>query len=572
MSISFLDLRCHARRAPPGAGSSSGRRVVDGSAFIGGEAVDRFEAEWAAYCGTRHCVGLSDGTAALELALAALGIGPGDEVIVPANTFIATVEAVAAVGAVPVMIDVDPATLLMTGEAVRAACTPRTAAVIAVHLYGQPVDMDAIRAVAEPAGIAVIEDAAQAHGATWRGARAGSLGHVGCFSFYPGKNLGAFGDAGGVVTDDAELAQRIRCLANHGRPRGAAEQHVLMGQNHRLDGLQAAILSVKLRRLDAWNAARRRLAQSLRRGPARAAGRARVDPARGGEQPSPGGGPGPRSATSCAGCSRPKGSPPVSTTPSPVISSPPAAPTRRRHCRWSSARPAGSCRCRCTRIWPIGTSAGSRPPWHEPWTGSSRRPSPASPPDGAGHAQSRLPDGRGRRAAGAGRRRASGGRTGRPLGRFRRRHGGRRPRPDHGLGPGQGGHRLCGRDCAVPPLRRSRRRRSPGDEALRPAGCRGLHGPGAARRRRRSLPGGPRPGRGGAHRARAGCPSPRRPAARGRAAYRGHAGAARLHARRARRSAQCHHRGRPHPSAGEPSSPAWQRPGAAASVSPSAAA
>jgi dTDP-4-amino-4,6-dideoxygalactose transaminase len=120
--------------------------------------------------------------------------------------------------------------------------------------------MDTIRAVAGPAGIAVIEDAAQAHGATWRGARAGSLGHVGCFSFYPGKNLGAFGDAGGVVTDDAELAQRIRCLANHGRPRGAAEQHVLMGQNHRLDGLQAAILSVKLRRLDAWNAARRRLA------------------------------------------------------------------------------------------------------------------------------------------------------------------------------------------------------------------------------------------------------------------------------------------------------------------------
>jgi dTDP-4-amino-4,6-dideoxygalactose transaminase len=261
MSISFLDLGAmHAELRPEL--DLVWQRVVDGSAFIGGEAVDRFEAEWAAYCGTRHCVGLSDGTAALELALAALGVGPGDEVIVPANTFIATVEAVAAVGAVPVMIDVDPATLLMTGEAVRAACTPRTAAVIAVHLDGQPVDMDAIRAVAEPAGIAVIEDAAQAHGATWRGARAGSLGHVGCFSFYPGKNLGAFGDAGGVVTDDAELAQRIRCLANHGRPRGAAERHVLMGQNHRLDGLQAAILSVKLRRLDAWNAARRRLARN----------------------------------------------------------------------------------------------------------------------------------------------------------------------------------------------------------------------------------------------------------------------------------------------------------------------
>jgi dTDP-4-amino-4,6-dideoxygalactose transaminase len=165
MSISFLDLGAmHAELRPEL--DLVWQRVVDGSAFIGGEAVDRFEAEWAAYCGTRHCVGLSDGTAALELALAALGLGPGDEVIVPANTFIATVEAVAAVGAVPVMIDVDPATLLMTGEAVRAACTSRTAAVIAVHLYDQPVDMDAIRAVAGPAGIAVIEDAAQAHGAT----------------------------------------------------------------------------------------------------------------------------------------------------------------------------------------------------------------------------------------------------------------------------------------------------------------------------------------------------------------------------------------------------------------------
>ena len=411
--------------------------MVDGSAFIGGEAVDRFEAEWAAYCGTRHCVGLSDGTAALELALAALGIGPGDEVIVPANTFIATVEAVAAVGAVPVMIDVDPATLLMTGEAVRAACTPRTAAVIAVHLYGQPVDMDAIRAVAGPAGIAVIEDAAQAHGATWRGARAGSLGHVGCFSFYPGKNLGAFGDAGGVVTDDAELAQRIRCLANHGRPRGAAEQHVLMGQNHRLDGLQAAILSVKLRRLDAWNAARRRLARlygealqglpvepvSIRPEAVSSHHLAVVQV------------PAARRAAPAARGRRDRHRCPLRHPLSP--------PARLQHLR-DAATAGGRARGRPAPVPPDApasgrsrTSAGSRPPWHEPWTGSSRRPSPASPPDGAGHAQSRLSDGRGRRAAGAGRRRASGCRAGRPLGRFRRRHGrpatSSRPRP--GAGP-----------------------------------------------------------------------------------------------------------------------------------------
>lgn len=260
MSVPFLDLAAmHAELRPEL--DEVWHRVVDGSAFIGGEAVERFEAEWAAYCGARHCVGVSDGTAALELALAALGVGPGDEVIVPANTFIATVEAVAAVGATPVLIDVDPATLLMTAEGVEAALSPRTAAVIAVHLYGQPVDMDSINAVAGAAGIAVIEDAAQAHGATWRGARAGSLGTVGCFSFYPGKNLGAFGDAGGVVTNERGLAERIRCLANHGRPRGAAERHVLMGRNHRLDGLQAAILSLKLRRLDTWNAARRTAAR-----------------------------------------------------------------------------------------------------------------------------------------------------------------------------------------------------------------------------------------------------------------------------------------------------------------------
>jgi dTDP-4-amino-4,6-dideoxygalactose transaminase len=263
MSIPFLDLSAmHAEVAAEL--DAAWRQITAGCGFIGGAAVERFESEWAAYCGTRHCVGVSDGTAALELALRALGIGAGDEVIVPANTFIATVEAVVATGARPVMVDVDPRTLLLTAEHVAAACTPRTAAVIPVHLFGQPVDMDAIGRVAARAGIAVIEDAAQAHGATWQGRRAGGLADIGCFSFYPGKNLGAFGDAGAVVTNRREIAERIRILANHGRDLAAPERHVRIGRNQRLDGLQAAVLSAKLPRLAAWNAGRRRAAKLYR--------------------------------------------------------------------------------------------------------------------------------------------------------------------------------------------------------------------------------------------------------------------------------------------------------------------
>jgi len=242
------------------------RTVMAESAFIGGAHVERFEAEWAAYCGTAHAVGVSDGTAAIELALAGLGIGAGDEVIVPANTFIATVEAVVRTGARPVLIDVDPATLLMTAKGVAEAISPATAAVIAVHLYGQPVNMDAIGALARARGLALIEDAAQAHGASWRGRKAGALGDVGCFSFYPGKNLGAFGDAGAVTTNDAALAERIRCRANHGRIAEAPGQHAVLDGNHRLDGLQAAILSVKLGHLDRWNEERRRIARAYAEG------------------------------------------------------------------------------------------------------------------------------------------------------------------------------------------------------------------------------------------------------------------------------------------------------------------
>jgi dTDP-4-amino-4,6-dideoxygalactose transaminase len=237
------------------------RRVWETGQFVGGQFVERFEAEWAAYCGVRHAVGVSDGTAALELTLRAFGIGPGDDVMVPVNTFIATWEAVVAVGARPVGVDVDPGTLLMSAEAVDRACTPATAAIIAVHLFGQPVNMDEMRGVATRRGLWLIEDAAQAHGATWRGKPAGSLGDAACFSFYPGKNLGAFGDAGAVVTNRADIAATVRSLSNHGRAQGAANRHDLIGSNRRLDGLQAAILSAKLPHLDRWNARRRAAAR-----------------------------------------------------------------------------------------------------------------------------------------------------------------------------------------------------------------------------------------------------------------------------------------------------------------------
>jgi dTDP-4-amino-4,6-dideoxygalactose transaminase len=237
------------------------RTTAASGQFIGGPAVSRFEKDWAGYCQTEHCVGLKSGTVAIQLVLTALGIGAGDDVLVPTNTFIATAAAVVDAGARPVFVDVDPATLLITAEGIRRAITANTAAVIVVHLYGQPADMDAINKVAAAAGIAVIEDAAQAHGATWNGKKAGSLSKAGCFSFYPGKNLGAFGDAGAVVTDDGALADKIRALSNHGRRQDDPYRHDMIGGNHRLDALQAAILSVKLTRLDAWNAGRRRVAQ-----------------------------------------------------------------------------------------------------------------------------------------------------------------------------------------------------------------------------------------------------------------------------------------------------------------------
>jgi dTDP-4-amino-4,6-dideoxygalactose transaminase len=261
--VPFTDLRAMAEEIRPEL-EQVWARLLDQAAFIGGEAVERFESEWADYCGADTAVGVANGTDALWLTLAGLGIGPGDEVIVPANTFIATAEAVLLAGAIPRFADVDPDTLLLSGPTLEAALSERTAAVLVVHLYGQTPDMDAIAAVANRRGLAIIEDAAQAHGATWADRRAGSFGVAGAFSFYPGKNLGAFGDAGAVVTSDLALADRIRSLRNHGRALDSHHRHIAVGTNSRLDSLQAAVLSAKLARLDAWSEARRELMATYR--------------------------------------------------------------------------------------------------------------------------------------------------------------------------------------------------------------------------------------------------------------------------------------------------------------------
>jgi dTDP-4-amino-4,6-dideoxygalactose transaminase len=231
--------------------------------YIGGSPVESFERAWAQYCETDHAVGVANGTDALELTVTALGIGPGDEVIVPANTFIATVAAVVRTGATPRFADVSADTLLLTPATLRAAITPRSRAVIVVHLYGQVPDMAGLQAIASENGLEVVEDAAQAHGAEWAGQRAGSMSAAACFSFYPGKNLGAFGDAGAVVTSRPDIADRVRALANHGRTHGSAHyEHEFVGTNSRLDALQAIALSGKLAFLEKWT--QRRIALAAR--------------------------------------------------------------------------------------------------------------------------------------------------------------------------------------------------------------------------------------------------------------------------------------------------------------------
>ncbi len=239
-------------------------RVLDSGMYIHGAEVEQFETAFAQYCEVAACVGVGNGLDALHLALRALDIGPGDEVIVPAHTFIATWLAVAQVGATLVPVEPDPKTFNVDVNRVAAAITPRTRALIPVHLYGQPADLDPILALAREHDLKVIEDAAQAHGARYKGRRLGGHGHAVCWSFYPGKNLGALGDAGAITTDDPVLAERLRMLRNYGSRQKYV--HELAGLNSRLDPIQAAILSVKLTRLDAWNARRAGIAARYREG------------------------------------------------------------------------------------------------------------------------------------------------------------------------------------------------------------------------------------------------------------------------------------------------------------------
>jgi len=233
-------------------------RVLDNSTFVLGPEVQRFEQEFAAYVGTTHCVALNTGTAAIHLALAALNVGLGDEVITVPHTFIATAEAITAVGARPVFVDIDPVSFTMDPALLEAAISNKTRAIIPVDLYGQVADMDPILEIANHHGIPVIEDACQAHGAEYRGRKAGAFGIAGCFSFYPGKNLGACGEGGAVTTNDADLAQRIRLWRDHGSSK--RYEHIFPGLNMRMEGLQGGVLSVKLRYLDSWNEQRRQAA------------------------------------------------------------------------------------------------------------------------------------------------------------------------------------------------------------------------------------------------------------------------------------------------------------------------
>jgi dTDP-4-amino-4,6-dideoxygalactose transaminase len=254
MQVPFLDLKSHHA---PMLDEINGavRDVVESNAFAGGPFVERFEEDFAAYCNSAHAIGVGSGTEALWLTLIALGVGPGDDVITVPNTFMATAEAITYCGANPVFVDVDERTYTLDPDALTKAVTARTKAIIPVHLFGQPADMDPIVKFARDRGLFVIEDACQAHGAEYKGRRAGTLADAACFSFYPGKNLGAFGEAGAVVTDNAELQQKIRILRDHGQVR--KYHHTMVGWNCRMDGIQAAVLRVKLRYLEKGNQLRR---------------------------------------------------------------------------------------------------------------------------------------------------------------------------------------------------------------------------------------------------------------------------------------------------------------------------
>ncbi len=257
MKVPFLDLKAAYLELKDELDAAY-RRVMESGWYVLGAETEAFEREFAEYCGTRHCVGVGNGLDALYLILRGCGIGAGDEVIVPANTYIATWLAVSRAGAAPVPVEPDINTYNIAPELIEAAITERTKAILPVHLYGQPAEMDAINKIARLYNLKVIEDAAQAQGAKYRGNRAGSLGDAAGFSFYPGKNLGAFGDAGAVTTDDDELAEKIRMLRNYGSKQKYFNE--IKGDNSRLDPLQAAFLRVKLKYLDEWNARRAQIA------------------------------------------------------------------------------------------------------------------------------------------------------------------------------------------------------------------------------------------------------------------------------------------------------------------------
>src|SRR3984957_1824802 len=253
MKIPYLDLKAQYRSIKPEIDSAISK-VLESSEFVLGSEVAAFEREFAAYCGTSECIALNSGTSALHLALLAAGVGPGDEVITVPFTFVASVAAVTYAGARPVLVDIDPQSFTMDPAAIESAITPRTKAILPVHLYGQPADMDPIMEVARRRGLVVIEDAAQAHGAKYKGRPVGSIGDMACFSFYPVKNLGAYGEGGAVTTNNAEYARTIGMLRDWGQDR--KYHHVLRGFNYRMEGFQGAILRVKLRHLEQWTEAR----------------------------------------------------------------------------------------------------------------------------------------------------------------------------------------------------------------------------------------------------------------------------------------------------------------------------
>ena len=257
MPIPLVDLKAQYQSIKPEIDAAM-QRVVDNTSFILGKEVAEFEKNFAEFSRVQHCVGTDSGTAALHLALMLCGVQAGDEVITTTHTFVATAEVISLIGAKPVFVHIDPRTYNISPDAIERAITPRTRAILPVHLYGQPAEMDAILVIARKNNLRVIEDAAQAHGAEYRGKRAGTMGDIACFSFYPGKNLGAYGDAGALVTNDDALDARARMLRDHGRL--SKYEHQIVGYGYRLDALQAAILGAKLPHLDAWNARRRAIA------------------------------------------------------------------------------------------------------------------------------------------------------------------------------------------------------------------------------------------------------------------------------------------------------------------------